>query len=130
MLKQWTPFVVGVVTFLAAHAIEVARWTAWFGGVYDPWFLNSGRAILFTTGCLFVAGVMVGGLVSSSWPRHAMRLAAGAFVAMAVVMVVSPSGGGTIFPLVLVFGAVFSLVSSVTGVLAGYAVRRVLGTGG
>ena len=129
MLKQWTAFAVGVGTFLAAHAIEVARWTAWFGGTYAPWFLNSGRAILFTTGCLFVAGLMVGGLVTSSWPRHARKLAAGAFVAMAVVMVVSPAGGGTIFPLVLVFGAVFILVSSVMGVLAGYAVRRVLGVG-
>ena len=52
-MARWLGFVIGLLAFSLAHAIEVAKWAPWFGGAHAPWFLNSGRAIAFTLGvCL------------------------------------------------------------------------------
>ena len=73
-------FAVGALAFVAAHAIVVAKWPVWFGGMHEPWFLNSGRAVAFTAALFFAVGV-TGGLLDLS----GLLIAAGAFVAMMAV---------------------------------------------
>src|SRR5476651_934093 len=92
--RRWAGFAIGLLSFTASHAIEVAMWDSWFGGTHDPWFLNSGRAAAFTMGCLFAASSVAGGLRLSGWP-----IGAGAVMAMAAVLMWG--GGSTIFPIVL-----------------------------
>src|SRR5438128_207120 len=90
-------FIVGALTFGIAHAIETAYWHSWFHGEYEPWFLNSGRAILFTLVCVAVASAMVALLNRSSRPVRGVTIAAGAFAAMAYVLFFSGPGPGTLF---------------------------------
>ena len=48
---------------------------------HEPWFLNSGRAVAFTTACLFVTSLI------SGWLRlSGLMIAAGATTAMTVVL--------------------------------------------
>ena len=110
-------FAVGVLAFVGAHAIEVARWTAWFGGTYEPWFLNSGRAIVFTMACLFVAS-LVAGIVRLS----GIMIAAGGATAMATVLFLG--GGSTILPLVLAAGSLLIAGASLLGGWLGAEIGR------
>ena len=119
-------FSIGVLTFLGAHAIERAQWRGWFHGEFEPWFLNSGRAILFTLGCVCVAGAIVAGLNRSARPVRGITLAAGAFAAMTAVLFLKEGGPGTIFPIVLVSGGVFILMSSTLGAWMGTQVREAI----
>jgi hypothetical protein len=105
-------FVVGLLGFLAAHAVEVLMWASWFGGLHDPWFLNSGRAAAFTIGSLFVVGLLGGALRVSG-----LGIAAGATAAMAVVLMWG--GGGSIFPIVLVAGGLMIAGSTTLGAWIG-----------
>jgi len=97
--------------------VLVAKWSTWFGGQWEPWFLNdSGRAVAFTAITLFVAALAAGLL----WARdgadaivHGVNVAAGAAVAMIGVLVAI--GPGTIFPIVIVAGMVLALGSTVAG---------------
>jgi hypothetical protein len=91
-------FVVGALTFVGAHLVEVEWWTR-FGGEHAPWFLNSGSAAAFTVASLFIVG-LVGGVVSLG----AWTIAAGAVIAMIVVL--AAQGGSTIFPIVIAGGGV------------------------
>ena len=90
-------FVWGLFAFVLAHGIEVVTWTRWFGARHDPWFLNSGRAVAFTTGWLFVSSLIGGGL-----GLPGLAIAAGAAAGM--VAALAWTGGSTIFPIVLTFG--------------------------
>jgi hypothetical protein len=110
-------FAVGLLTFVAAHAIEVAKWAAWFGGAHAPWFLNSGRSVIFTLGCLFVASLIAGIL---RWSGAA--LAAGAATAMTAVLFFGE--GSTIFPIVLVAGGLLIAVTSLLGSWLGSEIGR------
>ena len=119
---RWGSVVLGAVTFGAAHALLVATWTSWFGPEWNPWFLNSGRAAGFTAVCLLVAG----SAASVSWARdrhdavvHGVNVAAGAALAMVVVLVVV--GPGTIYPIALAFGGAIALVSTTAGSLMAWA---------
>lgn len=118
---------VGAAAFLAAHAIEVAGWRAWFGPQHEVWFLNSGRAAAFTAACLF-AVAFVAAIASRARRDEAIAYggspAAGAFVAMTAVLFAT--GPGTIFPIVLAFGAVFAIVTCVAGAVAGSTTRAAL----
>jgi hypothetical protein len=95
--------------------VLVAKWAAWFGGRWQPWFLNdSGRAVALTASILFVAALAA----SLLWARdggdaivHGVNVAAGAAAAMIGVLVVI--GPGTIFPIVIVGGIVIALASTV-----------------
>ncbi len=107
-------FALGVLTFVGAHAIEVAWWTVWFGGAHDPWFLNSGRAIAFTMACLLGVSTIGGALGLSGF-----AIAAGSFVAMTTVLFLKEGGPGTIFPIVMVAGGVLILMSSMLGAWLG-----------
>lgn len=110
-------FAVGLLTFVAAHAIEVAKWAAWFGGAHAPWFLNSGRAVIFTLGCLFVASLIAG---IRRWSGAAF--AAGAATAMTAVLFFGE--GSTIFPIVLTAGGLLIAATSLLGSWLGSEISR------
>ena len=119
-------FIAGGIAFAAAHAIEASHWPDWFRGSYEPWFLNSGRAALFTLALVGVVSAAVAALTRSPPPVRGFATGAGAFVAMAVLLFSGP-GPGTIFPIVLVAGGAALLCSSLAGAWAGAVVRRRLG---
>ena len=110
-------FAVGLLTFVAAHAIEVAKWAAWFGGAHAPWFLNSGRAVIFTLGCLFVASLIAG---IRRW--SGVALAIGAATAMTAVLFFGE--GSTIFPIVLAAGGLLIAATSLLGSWLGSEISR------
>jgi hypothetical protein len=115
---QWKSLILGAATFLAIHVVVASKWATWFDGQHEPWFLNSGRAVGFTGLCLLVAGLVA----SACWARrrddvmaHGATVAAGAVLAMTVVLIAA--GPGTIFPIVIVFGGMVVLFSSAIGAL-------------
>jgi hypothetical protein len=123
---RWKSLVLGAVLFAIAHWLQVTWWREWFqaGGDYPPWFLNSGRAVAFTAGLLFVAGVLLG-MVSRGVSQEAIvlggNLAGGAVAAMGVVL--GLTGPGTLFPIALIIGAG---ITAITGALVGTLMGRVI----
>ena len=111
-------FALGALGFAAAHLIEAALWTTWFGGQHEPWFLNSGRAVAFTTALLFGVSLTAGGIGLSG-----TMISAGAFMAMAAIMFLKNSGPGTIFPIVMAFGGLLVLGTVLLGAWLGREVR-------
>ena len=111
-------FALGALAFATAHLIEAALWTTWFGGQHEPWFLNSGRAVAFTTALLFGVSLAGGGIGLSG-----TMISAGAFMAMAVIMFLKNSGPGTIFPIVMAFGGLLILAPTALGAWLGREVR-------
>src|SRR5256885_6315896 len=97
MVCAWMPhltgFVIGAVAFVAAHALEASHWSDWFNGEYEPWFLNSGRAVLFTLGLLWMASALTAALATSPRPVRGLAMCGGAFVAKAGVLFHGPSPG-------------------------------------
>jgi hypothetical protein len=114
-MARWLGFVVGLLTFSGAHAIEVAKWALWFGGTHAPWFLNSGRAIAFTLGCVFAAS-LIGGVLR----LPGATIAAGAATAMTLVLLLGASG--TIVPIVLVAGGLMLAAASLLGAWLGWEI--------
>ena len=49
-MLRWTSLVLGAATFLAAHAVERALWRSWFSTEWEPFFMNSGRAVALHRG--------------------------------------------------------------------------------
>jgi hypothetical protein len=111
---RWRSVVLGAAAFLAAHAVLVAKWAAWFGGQWEPWFLNdSGPAVVLTAAILFVAALAA----SLLWARdrgdaivQGVNVAAGSAAAMMGVL--AAIGPGTIFPIAIVVGIVIALAST------------------
>jgi len=126
LIRRATAIGAGAVAFWVAHAIEAARWHDWFRGDYDPWFLNSGRAVLFTLACVAIASAAVEAFDDRT-PRATKGLAAagGAFAAMVSVLFLRTAGPGTIFPIVVVAGGALLALSSVAGAWAGTLLGRV-----
>jgi hypothetical protein len=114
-------FVIGAAVFVAAHALEARHWTDWFHGKYEPWFLNSGRAVLLTLGMLCVASALTAAFARSPRPVRGLAMCAGAFAAMAVVLFTGP-GPGTLVPITLGSGGVALFCSIVAGARAGTAI--------
>ena len=114
---RWRGVVLGAAAFLAAHAVLVAKWAAWFGGQWEPWFLNdSGRAVALTAAILFAAALaasLLWALDRGDAIVHGVNVAAGAAAAMIGVLVAI--GPGTIFPIVIVAVMVIALGSTVAG---------------
>ena len=77
-------------------------------------------------GCVFVASIMVAVFEASSRRVTGLTIGAGAFVAMTLVLFLKPGGPGNIFPIVMAFGAVVLLVSTVAGAWLGRELRRAL----
>jgi hypothetical protein len=117
-------FICGAAAFGSAHAIEVAQWHGWFQGEYEPWFLNSGRAILFTLGCIAIASMLVALLSRPGRVVRGITVGGGAVAAMAYVMFFTGPGPGTLFPIAFVAGASVLLASSTFGAWVG---RRIVG---
>jgi hypothetical protein len=118
---RWKSLLLGAATFVAAHVVMVTMWVRWFDGQQDPWFLNSGRAIVFTAVCVAAAGAVASALWAqnrSDAMRHGANVATGAVLAMAVLLM--RVGPGTIFPIVIVFGGAIVLCSSALGSLIGW----------
>jgi hypothetical protein len=111
-------FVAGLLTFAAAHEVEVLKWTAWFGSAHAPWFLNSGRAVAFTMACLLVSSLIAGWLRLSG-----LMFAAGAAAAMTAVLLLKQGGPGTIFPIVIAVGILLMLAVSLLGAWIGGEMR-------
>ena len=116
-MARWLGFVIGLLTFSLAHAIEVAKWALWFGGAHAPWFLNSGRAIAFTLGCVFAASLIAGALRLSG-----ATIAAGAATAMSLVLLIG--GSGTLVPIVLAAGGLMLAATSLLGAWLGLEIVR------
>lgn len=123
---RWSSVLVGGAAFTIAHLVQTLAWQTWFHGSYDPWFLNSGRAVVFTVVLLVVAGVIV-----SADDRHesivrGANAAAGALIAMVVILAVV--GPGNLFPIVIVIGAIVAVTSTGAGALAGWGMHRTMKT--
>jgi hypothetical protein len=123
---RWTSVLVGGAAFLAAHLVQTLAWQTWFHGSYDPWFLNSGRAVAFTAALLVVAGAIVSAADRRESIIRGANAAAGALVAMIVILAVV--GPGNLFPIVIAFGAVIAIASTAAGALAGWGVHKTLKT--
>jgi len=119
-------FIVGALAFWATHAVERAHWSDWFHGTYDPWFLNSGRAIVLTMSAVAVSSAAVAALAASTREVRGLTIGAGAFVAMTIVMFLKPAGPGTIFPIVMVVGGVLLMLAGVLGAWTGAGLRRIM----
>jgi hypothetical protein len=119
----------GFFTFVAAHAIEAAKWSDWFHGTGEPWFLNAGRAALLTIGAVSLTSAVMAALVGSTKAVSGVSIAGGAFVAMAAVLFLKPGGPGTIFPIVLAVGGGLLLLGSVLGAWIGTRVGLVIRSG-
>jgi hypothetical protein len=126
VLDKCVDFAIGLLTFAGAHAIEVAMWSAWFGGAHEPWFLNAGSAAGFTLGCVFIASGIVSMCHASVRRGRGVTLGLGAVAAMTIVLFLKQGGPGTIFPIVLAVGGGFLLVSSTLGAWIGREARRAL----
>jgi hypothetical protein len=128
LMKRALAFILGVAAFAAAHLVEAARWHEWFAGAYEPWFLNSGRAILFTIGAVAAASALAAAALGAASTESGIAAGLGAFVAMTVVLALKPGGPGTIFPIVILAGGVFLLAGTLAGgwmgARAGRALRR------
>jgi hypothetical protein len=126
LMVRWLGFMVGALTFAAAHAVESVHWHDWFHGAYEAWFLNSGSAILFTVGAVALASAAMAALAGPTQPVSGLTTAAGAFVAMTAIMFLKPGGPGSIFPIVMAAGGAALLVGSIAGAWAATRVARAL----
>ena len=109
--------VIGLLTFAATHLIVVAKWSGWFHGEHEPWFLNASSAGQFTAAFVFVVSLLAGLLDISG-----LFICIGAIVSMAVVMALPP-GPGTLWPIVLAIGGFFLAVAILTGNVLGLGIR-------
>src|SRR4029453_8034602 len=117
-MLRWTSLVLGAATFLAAHAVEWALWRSWFSAEWEPFFMNSGRAVAFTAACVLVGGVLAALLARDR--RHALIHAGNVTAGAAAVMILTlfSAGPGTLFPIAIVLGIAILAVASSLGALA------------
>jgi hypothetical protein len=114
---KWKSLAIGAATFVAGHFVEVANWQPWFGGGdHAAWFLNDGHhAVLFMMACLFGAELVAGLL----WAQDTfdavvdgINVAAGAVVAMTLLLLTAAWGPGNLFPIAIVIGGLLLLLST------------------
>ena len=117
---RWISFGLGAAAFLAAHAVERARWRSWFSAEWEPFFMNSGRAVAFTAVCVLIAGLIAGLLARDRRDAliHAGNVAAGAAAAMIVTLFAT--GPGTLFPIAIVLGIAILAAGSYLGALVAF----------
>ena len=130
---RWKVAMIGAAVFVLVHAVETARWRAWFepAGAHDPWFLNNGTAVGFAALTFALLGMVIGtrsaGRPFADAVVEGANATAGAVLAMiAVLFWVGP---GTILPIVIVFGCLVVGVSVAAGTAIGWYGTRVLGVG-
>src|SRR5437868_1104173 len=110
--------VIGLATFAATHLILIAKWTSWFHGQYEPWFLNTASAGEFTLASFVVISLIAGLFGLVGW-----FIWAGAVVAMVAVMFVPP-GPGTLWPIVIAFGGFLLATAILFGSALGLGIRH------
>lgn len=91
-------------------------WLQWFADQsMVAWFTNSGRAVLVTVGFMFVAGLLSGLRTRDRRERMlgAANVAGGGILALVVALMLS--GAGTIFPLVIIIGAMLIIAGTYAG---------------
>ncbi|HZR24922.1 MAG TPA: hypothetical protein VFA59_15120 [Vicinamibacterales bacterium] len=118
---RWQYAAIGASTFALAHTIEWHFRDTWFHGAYTPWFLDSGPAIAFTMVSLFIVGVTAGSANRREAVTRSSNAWVGASLAMAVTLFVI--GPGTIFPIVIVGGALVLALAIAAGALLGSLLR-------
>lgn len=117
----------GSATFVVVHRLIVVSWQSTFNGAanFAPWFLNSGKAILWMILAYvfvgFFASLFVGRRTAGAWLDTGTTTATGGAIAMIFVLFTMAGGPGTIFPIVIVGGWLFLLAGSLTGAAAGWA---------
>ncbi len=121
--------VTGAATFVVVHLVVVATWQTTMRGeaTFAPWFLNSGRAIVWMLAAFAVAAL---GASASDDRRTATAMfdvaawiAIGGAIPMIIVLFTLRGGPGTIFPIVIVGGALFLLAGALVGAAAGWAAK-------
>src|SRR5215471_5914720 len=123
---------IGAATFLAVHRAIVASWQSAFdsASAFAPWFLNSGKAILWMILAFAVVGfsafVFVGRRTAGAWFDIGATTATGGGIPMIFVLFGMRGGPGTIFPIVIVGGWLFLLAGSLTGAAVGWAGTRLV----
>ena len=111
---------IGLVAFVATHLVLMAKWTSWFHGQYEPWFLNTMPAGEFTLACFFVVSLIAGVFDTVGW-----FIWVGAVVAMVVVMCIPP-GPGTLWPIAIAAGGFLLAAAILLGSALGWGIRRAL----
>jgi hypothetical protein len=111
---------IGLGTFVGTHLVLMAKWTSWFHGQYEPWFLNTTSAGQFTLACCFVVSLIAGLFDMFGW-----FIWVGAVIAMVVVMLVPP-GPGTLWPIAIAFGGFLLAVTILFGNALGLGIRYFL----
>ena len=109
--------VIGVVTFVATHLCLMAKWTSWFHGQYQPWFLNTPTAGQFTLACFVVVSLIAGLFGIAGW-----FIWAGAVMTMVVVIFIPP-GPGTLWPIVIAVGGLMVGAAILIGNMLGLGIR-------
>jgi hypothetical protein len=126
---KWKSLALGAATFVAGHFVEVTNWGTWFGGAEHPaWFLNDGtRAVVFMMACLFGAELVAGLL----WARDTVdavvdgvNVAAGAILAMTLLLLSAAWGPGNLFPIAIAIGGFLLLLSTCVASLLVAVVKR------
>ena len=124
--SKWLAFFGGAGLFLSVHGLLVLNAVPIAGMKDSGWFLNSGRGVLAVALACAVVGGLIGFGRRDSMPEATM-VASGAVLAM--IAVLFSIGPGTIFPIVIAFGAVIIGGATAAGTAVGTAVRCAFGVG-
>jgi ABC-type Fe3+-siderophore transport system permease subunit len=108
---------IGMGTFAITQWVLMAKWTTWFHGQDEPWFLNTTSASQFTLTCFFVVS-----LIARACHRSGGSIWVGAVIAMIVVMCVPP-GPGILWPIAMVLGGGMLAAAILIGNMLGLGVR-------
>jgi hypothetical protein len=109
--------VIGALTFAITHVVLVVKWTSWFHGQFEPWFLNTASATQLTLACLFVTS-----LIAGLFEISGLFVWLGAAIAMVVVMSLPP-GPGTLWPIAMAIGGFMLALAILSGSMLGLGVR-------
>ncbi|MBP7147873.1 MAG: hypothetical protein KBD01_10040 [Acidobacteria bacterium] len=120
-------FALGLGVFLLLQLLLVLTWELVFAWaeVHEPWFLNSGKALVSSCAFIFICTVVILLARRRSSIADVLALTAGIVLGSAIVLV--SLGAGNIWPLVLIFGSVLCTVSVVLGAAVAFGVRRLCG---
>jgi hypothetical protein len=103
-LLRWRSLALGALTFMAAHSLEVVMWTSWFGATWHPFFMNSGQAVAFTSGCFLIGGLLASVVATDHQDAliHAGNVTAGGGVAL--IFVIFRDAPGALSPIAILIG--------------------------
>ena len=121
--REWTVAwaAAGVAAFMAPQAVLFLTTPQSPLAIKDPgWFLNSGGNVATISGVIAVVAAFVA--VRRRW-RIGDTATFGLGILMAMAGTLFTSGPGTIFPIVIVVGAVVAGVAILVGTAAGYAIQ-------